>query len=143
MPAFSREVHRAVRPLFLALIGAQCLHSLEEYFTKLYAVFTPAAYVSGLLTTDLRLGFAGFNAALVGFGLWCYVFRVRRNHPRAARWTWFWVLLELGNGVGHLALAVIRGPYFPGVATAPLLIALAGILAYQLTRTRSPGMAPQ
>jgi len=141
MPALSREAHRAVHPLFLALIGVQCLHSLEEYFTKLYNVFTPARYVSGLFATDLRLGFAGFNVALVGFGLWCYVFRVRPNHPGAAGWIWFWVLLELGNGAGHLALAVIRGPYFPGAATAPFLIALAGILAYRLTRARSPGMA--
>lgn len=140
MPALSREAHRAVYPLFLALIGAQFLHSLEEYFAKLYNVFAPARFISGLFTADLRLGFAVFNAALVGFGLWCYVFRVRPNHPSVAGWIWFWVLLELGNGAGHLALAVLRGAYFPGAASAPLLIALAGILAYRWTRTRAPGM---
>lgn len=139
MPALSRETHRAVHPLFLALIGVQGLHSLEEYFTRLYNVFAPARYVSGLFTTDLRLGFAGFNAALVGFGLWCYVFRIRPNHRPAAGWLWFWVLLELGNGAGHLAFTVIRGSYFPGAGTAPLLVALAGILAYRLTRTPARG----
>jgi hypothetical protein len=135
MPALSREFHGAVPPLFLALIGVQGLHSLEEYFTRLYDVFAPARLVSGLLTTNLSLGFAGFNVALVGFGLGCYVFRVRPNHPRAAGWIWFWILLELGNGVGHLALAVARGGYFPGAATAPFLIALAGTLAYRVTRS--------
>jgi hypothetical protein len=141
MPPLSRKTHRAVRPLFLALIGAQFLHSLEEYFTRLYEVYTPARYVSGLLTSDLRLGFAGFNAALILFGLWCYSFRVRPNHPRAAVWIWLWVVLELANGLGHVALALLRGPYFPGAATAPLLLALAGTLAYRLTRTRSPTVA--
>ena len=143
MAALSREIHRLIRPLFVALIAVQGLHSLEEYLTKLYNVFTPARYLSGLFTTDLRLGFAGFNAALLGFGIWCYVFRVRPNHPRAAGWIWFWVLLELGNGAGHLALAVLRGPYFPGAATAPFLLVLAGILAYRLSRIPLPNASTQ
>lgn len=136
MPALSREIHRGIRPFFFALIAVQSLHSLEEYLTKLYEVFTPARYLSGLFTTDLRLGFAGFNAALIGLGIWCYLFRIHPNHPAAAGWIWFWVLLELGNGTGHLALAVQRGPYFPGAATAPFLLVLAGILAYRLSRTQ-------
>ena len=125
-----------VQRLFLALIVVQCLHSIEEYVTKLYEVFAPARYVSGLLTIDLRLGFAVFNAALVALGLWCYFSRVRPNQPGARAWIWFWVLLELGNGAGHIALAAQRGSYFPGAATAPFLLVLAGMLAYRLTRAR-------
>lgn len=143
MATLSREIHRVIRPLFVALIAVQGLHSLEEYLTKLYNVFAPARYLSGLFTTDLRSGFAGFNAALLGFGIWCYVFRVRPNHPRATGWIWFWVLLELGNGMGHLALAVLRGPYFPGAATAPFLVVVAGILAYRLSRIPVSNTATQ
>jgi len=122
------------RRLFLALIGAQALHSVEEYFTRLYDVFPPARFISGLFTTDLRLGFAAFNVALVALGVWCYAARVRPSHPGAAGWIWFWVVLELGNGAGHLGLAAIRGSYYPGAATAPLLIAAAATLAYRRSR---------
>lgn len=136
MPALPQEAHRAVQRLFLALIVVQCLHSIEEYFTKLYDVFAPARYISGLLTIDLRLGFVAFNAVLVALGLGCYFFRVRPNHPGARAWIWFWVLLELGNGAGHLVLAALRGSYFPGAATAPFLLILAGTLAFRLSGVR-------
>ena len=120
--------------LFLALIGAQALHSVEEYFTRLYELFPPARFISGLFTTDLRLGFAAFNLALVALGVWCYAARVRPSHPAAAGWIWFWAVLELGNGAGHLALAAYRGSYYPGAATAPLLIAAAVMLVYRKVR---------
>ena len=131
MPTPTSPVERG---LFLALIGAQALHSVEEYFTRLYDVFPPARFISGLFTTDLRLGFAVFNTALVALGVWCYAARVRLNHPAAGGWIWFWVVLELGNGLGHLALAANRGSYYPGAATAPLLIAAAVMLVYRKVR---------
>jgi len=89
---------------------------------KLYEVFAPARFVSGLVSDDLSTGFLIVNAALVAFGIWCYVSPVRSGWPSARGLAWFWVVLELGNGVGHLVLAAFRGGYFPGVATAPLLI---------------------
>lgn len=131
-------VHRKVSRLFLALIGAQLLHSMEEYFTELYLVFRPARVVSGLFTSDLGLGFASTNAVLVGFGVWCLAFRVRPNPPSVQAWIWPWVILELTNGVGHLGLAAIRGSYFPGAATAPVLVAVSATLAYHLTRGHAP-----
>jgi uncharacterized protein with HXXEE motif len=137
VPAVPVETHRAVRRLFAALIGAQLLHSVEEYFTGLYDVFPPARFISGLFTSDLRLGFAVFNAALVALGVWCYVRQVRPNRPGASGWAWFWAVLEMANGVGHLALAAIAGSYYPGSATAPLLLALATLLAYRLVRVQS------
>jgi len=50
---------------FLALVAAQAAHSLEEYVGRLYDVFPPAAFVSGLLAADRRLGFIAFNLALL------------------------------------------------------------------------------
>ena len=107
---------------FLVLVLLQSGHSVEEYATKLYEVFTPARFVSGLVSDDLSTGFLIVNAGLVAFGIWCYVSPVRSGWPSARGLAWFWVVLELGNGVGHLVLAAFRGGYFPGVATAPLLI---------------------
>lgn len=128
------------RGAFLVLIVVQAAHSIEEYVFRLFDVFAPARFVSGLFSRDLALGFAIANAALVLFGAWCYLARVRPGHPAARALAWFWALLELGNGAGHLLLAVSRGAYFPGAATAPLLLGASLYLAARLLAT--PGDSP-
>ena len=119
---------------FLALILAQAAHSAEEYSFGLYQVFAPARFVSGLLSDDPAQGFIIANAALLLFGLWCYIARVRTGRRSALAWAWLWVFVECGNGVGHLAVALVRGAYFPGVATAPALLALSIYLAAHILR---------
>ena len=42
---------------------------------------------------------------------------------------WLWTVFKLGNGIDHTALASSQGGYFPGVATAPVLLALSTCLA--------------
>jgi hypothetical protein len=111
--------------LFLGLILAQAAHSVEEYFSRLYDALSPARFISGLISDDLGLGFAIANAALVLFGFWCYFARVRARLPSGRGWAWFWTVLEALNGTGHLLFAAARGGYFPGLATAPLLLGLA------------------
>jgi Protein of unknown function with HXXEE motif len=127
-------VERRTQVVFLFLILAQGAHSIEEYATRLYEVFPPARFVSSLVSNDLSLGFLVANAALVIFGLWCWAVPVRSGWRAARGIAWFWTLLEIGNGVGHSTLAFSRGGYFPGVATAPLLLVLAGWLAVLLVR---------
>jgi hypothetical protein len=39
--------------LFVFLVIAQAAHSVEEYVTRLFEVFTPARFVSGLVSDDL------------------------------------------------------------------------------------------
>ncbi len=129
------------RNAFLLLVLAQALHSIEEFATRLYEVFPPARFISGLLSSDLATGFAIANAAFVGLGLWCYLARVRGGRPSARAWMWPYVCIELGNGAGHLAIAASRGGYFPGAATAPLLLALAAYLARRLWRARPTSRA--
>ena len=120
--------------VFLLLILTQGAHSIEEYVTKLYEVFAPARFVSRLVSNDLALGFIAVNAALVTFGLWCWVVPVRSGWHAARGLVWFWTILELGNGIGHSALALSREGYFPGVVTAPLLLLFAAWLAVLQTR---------
>lgn len=132
--------HRA-QLVFLCLILSQGAHSIEEYVTKLYEVFAPARFVSSLVSQDLALGFLVVNAALVTFDLWCWVFPVRSGWQAARGLMRFWMILELGNGLGHSALALSRGSYFPGVATAPLLLFFAGWLAVLQTHTAGPSSA--
>jgi len=121
----------SVRSIFLALVLAQAAHSVEEYVFRLYDVLAPARYVSALFGVDRQSGFAVANAALVLFGLWC---RNRTRRPGRAGLAWFWALLEIANGMAHVGLAIAAGGYFPGLATAPLLLGLGFWLALSLRR---------
>lgn len=123
-----------VHHIFLALILAQALHSVEEYVFRLYDVLAPARYVSGLFGVDGQIGFVVVNSALVLFGLWCWRARVRPGRRSARALAWFWALLEIANGCAHVALAARAGGYFPGLATAPLLLGLGGWLTFDLRR---------
>ena len=125
--------------LFLALISAQAAHSLEEYAGRLYDVFPPAVFVSGLLSSDRRRGFIAFNVALVAFGLFCFLGPVRRSWPSAVALAWFWVCIEVVNGVGHPLWSLYQRAYTPGFATAPLLLVLALLLARDLRVPPVPG----
>lgn len=124
----------SVRNIFLALILAQAAHSVEEYAFHLYDVLAPARYISSLFGVDREIGFVVVNSALVLFGLWCWHTRVRPGHRSARAFAWFWALIEIANGCAHVALAVMAGGYFPGLATAPLLLGLGGWLAFDLRR---------
>ena len=122
------------RRAFLALIIAQAAHSVEEYAFRLYDVFPPARFVSGLIDSDPARGFMIGNAVLVLFGFWCYLARVRKAGQSGRGLASFWTVLETINGAGHLVLAVARGGYFPGAGTAPILLGCSAWLGSTLLR---------
>jgi len=124
------------RLAFLILVLVQAAHSIEEYVFELYDVFAPARFVSGLVSDDLPKGFAVVNIGLVSLGIWCYLARVRPSHVSARLWVWLWVFLEGANGLTHPAIALVRGEYFPGVLTAPFLLAGSLYLGIRLVRLR-------
>jgi hypothetical protein len=131
-------VDRRASQLFALLILAQAAHSVEECAFHLYDVFAPARFVAGLVSSDLALGFALANVAVVSFGAWCYVARVRPRHASSRGWAWLWVGIEGANGASHLLFATLRGDYFPGAWTAPLLLGLALALGTLLSREAVP-----
>src|SRR5262245_53028298 len=130
------------RATFLALILFQAAHSVEEYTMSLYEVFAPARFVSGLVSDDLANGFLVVNAGIVAFGIWCYAVPIRSDWPSARGLVWFWAILELGNGIGHVAIATFQRDYFPGVATAPFLIVAAIALGLNLWRAPRGSVSP-
>ena len=65
------------------------------------------------MTDDLAVGFALVNAGLVLCGLWCYAARVRPGHSSGPVFAWLWTVLEFGNGIGHIALALSQGQVLP------------------------------
>ena len=117
---------------FLALIVTQAAHSTEEYVGRLYEVFAPARFVSGLVSHDLARGFLMANVALVLFGFWCFLWPVRRGWPSAVPLAWLWAAIELLNGMGHPLWSLRERRYTPGVATAVILLVIALSLMRQL-----------
>jgi hypothetical protein len=120
---------------FGGLIVAQAAHSTEEYAGRLWESFPPARFMSGLVSNDLERGFVVLNVSLVLFGVWCLWWPVRRDWPIAKALATGWAVVEMINGVGHPLWSLRQGGYTPGVATAPILLALA---VYLMLQTRHP-----
>jgi hypothetical protein len=140
-----RHLHpRSTAVWFGLLISAHAAHSVEEYLGRLYLEFPPARMVSSAFSADLRTGFVRFNVLLVAFGVWCWLFPVRRGWRSAGSFIAVWIAIELLNGIGHPAWSLYVGGYTPGVATALVLLPLTLVLLFSLTRSQNPRAdAPQ
>jgi hypothetical protein len=128
------RISRKARIAFLALVIAQAAHSIEEYVFRLYDVFAPARFVSALISTDLRTGFIAFNLAFVAFGFWCYAVPVQERLSVAMPFLWFWIVVEILNGIGHPVISILERSYMPGTMTAPFLFTIAVYLSFQIAR---------
>jgi hypothetical protein len=128
-----------IQATFGALIAAQTLHSIEEYYGRLYETFPPARFMCGLVSRDLRRGFIIINVLFVVFGIWCWLWPLRKRWPVGPALAWGWAAIEAANGVGHSLWSLWQGAYQPGVATSPLLFVLALSLGYQLRLRRTSG----
>lgn len=117
---------------FAALIFTQAVHSVEEYRGRLWESFPPAQFLTGLVSRDLREGFLVLNILLVGFGIWCFVWPVLREWKIAIGLAWFWIAIEVINGIGHPLWSLSQFEYTPGLMTAPVLLTLAVYLLTQL-----------
>ena len=120
------------KTVFLALVLFQGLHSLEEYYGKIWENFPPATMLCGLVSSDLVTGFLVINIGLFVFGLLCWIFPVRNDHFYAPVVIWFWIAIELINGIGHPFWSIYQGTYATGTTTAPFLL----LLAIYLLRVR-------
>ncbi len=123
---------------FLALVAVQGAHSVEEYVGRLWEVFPPARFITGLVSEDRHFGFIVINVALFVFGLWCYIFPVRRHWSSARAIIGAWIAIECINGIGHPLWSVVQAGYTPGMITAPVLLVLALALAGQLKNGARP-----
>ena len=129
-------MNKSIRVTFLLIALTQGLHSIEESIGKLWDVYPPATYLSGLVSSDLKKGFIIINVTLfvVLMTTWLATF----NKSFSVKgFLWFWTVLEMINGIGHSAWAIIEGSYVPGLATAPVLLFLALRLARLLLKSNS------
>ena len=123
---------KKTRLLFLVLVLVQGLHSIEEYIGQLWEVFRPARFLTGLISSDLELGFLVANIGLFVFGIWCWYVPVRKGFSNARGLVAFWIVLEMINGIGHSLMAIYEFKYFPGVVTAPILLVISLSLARKM-----------
>jgi len=126
---------------FGALVLTQAAHSIEEYVGHLWESFPPARFLTSLVSSDLERGFVLLNVSLLAFGVWCFLWPVRRGWPVAVALAWLWAVVEIVNGIGHPLWSLRERGYTPGLATAPVLLVLAVYLAYQLRRANAPSTA--
>jgi hypothetical protein len=122
---------------FLALVAVQGMHSVEEYVGRLWEVFPPARFVTGLVSDNRQAGFVIINVGLFIFGVWCFLWPVRRRWPSAKTFIGGWIVLEMVNGIGHPLWSLREGSYTPGVLTAPILLILALALLIQQKPNRA------
>jgi len=125
-------MNRKLTSGFLILVLIQGLHSIEEYIGRLWEVFPPAEFLTGLFSEDHEKGFLIANIGLFIFGMLCWIFPIRKNYASGNGIMWFWIILEMINGLGHSIWSVSEQSYTPGLITAPFLF----ITAIYLARTR-------
>ena len=112
------------KAVFFLLIVFQTLHSIEEYYYSLWEVLAPARFISLLINENVVVGFVTINVSIVLFGFWTYFYPLSHRWRTMQVFLWFWILLELGNGIAHVIFAIQTRGYFPGIYSAPLLLAL-------------------
>ena len=125
---------KKIKIAFLLLVLVQALHSVEEYYGKLWVVYAPAKFITSLVSDDHEKGFIIINIALFIAGMLIWLAVVRKNSSAIVP-VWVLTILEIINSVGHAVWAIMERDYVPGVATAPILFILALYLVKQLTKT--------
>jgi len=121
-----------IKLTFLFLVLAQGLHSAEEYFYSLWDVLYPALFVSSLVSNNPKTGFLIINLCLFLFGILSWLIVAVKNNHLSRFLIWFWIILELINGVGHPLFALNARGYFPGLVSSLLLLIIDIFLIYQL-----------
>ena len=126
-------MNRRISINFLLIALVQGLHSIEEFFGKLWEVYPPATFLSGLVSTNLKTGFIIINVSLFIILMLTWLTTFSKSYSTRGI-LWLWIILETINGIGHIIWAIIERSYEPGLATAPILLGLALWLARLLTK---------
>ena len=108
----------SIMPYALGIV-ALAIHFAEEYATGFYREFPR---VIGTAPWD-ESRFAAFNLAWLAVFVIAAVAARRGTSVAMILVLFFAIGAGIINGVGHVALALLRGGYFPGLYTSPLMLA--------------------
>ncbi len=126
---------------FLLLVLFQAVHSVEEYFGRLWEVFVPARFLTSVVApSDPVAGFLIINIGLALLGFACYLWIVRPATPSARAWVWFWIVLEAINALGHAAWSIASVSYQPGLVTVLPFYALVPVLVREMLKSAPQGI---
>ena len=126
-----------IKIAFLMLVLIQGVHSVEEYFGRLWEVFQPAKFLSGQVSNNLETGFLIINIGLFIFGIWSWAVPVRKDYSIARSIIWIFIVIEMINGIGHPVWAIYEMSYVPGLVTAPILLILAIYLFREIRKNQT------
>jgi len=118
--------------IFLILVMLQAAHSVEEYVGRLWEVFAPARYLTRLISNNHDFAFLVINIGFIVFGIFCWLFIISIKSEISTIILWFWTIIELINGLGHIFYAIFKKEYIPGLITAPLIFITALFLVKQM-----------
>lgn len=127
--------HRTTN-IFLILVILQAAHSVEEYVGRLWEVFAPARYLTGLISKNHDFAFLVLNIGFIVFGIICWLFILSTKSEISTIILWFWIIIELINGIGHTIYAIFQKEYIPGLITAPLIFTAALFLVKQMKKNQ-------
>ena len=78
---------------FLLIALVQGLHSIEEFFGKLWEVYLPATFLSGLVSTNLKPGFIIINFSLFIILMLTWLTTFSKSYSTRGI-LWIWIILE-------------------------------------------------
>lgn len=125
------SMSRRILPVFLIAVLVQCVHLTEEIWSEFYRVFPPV--MGGEPWSERQ--FVVFNLVWLVVFLAAAIGTEQRWRPAYVATLFLAIGGGIGNGLGHLALAIRAEGYFPGLYTAPFAL-VAGIAL--LVRHRRP-----
>lgn len=120
---------RRMVPVLIAAVIVQCAHLGEELWSGFYRAFP---LVMGVGPWSERQ-FVVFNAVWLAVFVAAILGVAHGWRPAYVATLFLAVGGGIGNGLGHIALAIQTGGYFPGLYTAPVVLVV-GIML--LTRHR-------
>ena len=127
-------MHNRISILFLLLIIAHVLHATEEYFGKLWEIYTPAIFICNLVSSNPERGFLLINTLFIILSFSYWFFSLTKKHPSSYSLIWFWIVLQTLNVIGHIAWTINNKSYTPGVVSAFLLLLMVVPLIRQLSK---------
>jgi hypothetical protein len=119
-------------PFYSVAVLIQCAHLVEEYRAEFYKAF-PALLGSVAWSASQ---FLAFNLVWLAIFVVAGIGLAREWRPAYLIALFLALGGGVGNGLGHILLAVRAGGYFPGLYTAPLALLAGALLAFQLYRPR-------
>jgi len=126
--------HNRISILFLLLILAHVLHATEEYFGKLWEVYTPAIFICNLISSNPENGFFIINSIFIIISLIYWRFSIQKNDTTSYSLIWIWIVLQTINVIGHISWTIYKRAYTPGIITTFIILLFIILLVKRLTK---------